>query len=153
MESSDECHALLRVACLPLNDYGSQRTLTVSLSSKNNKKYSNEIDLKENAPTWKSKTTGHCNLVVLDESGGGCCESADVIIVQHEMTSTTTEPTHTVGRKSSDQRLEQSKVPTRDIETNSDVESIVKLRLFLATAALWIVWLLLYVILSHWRFI
>ncbi|KZS05557.1 Uncharacterized protein APZ42_031228 [Daphnia magna] len=77
MESSDECHALLRVACLPLNDYGSQRTLT---------------------------TTGHCNLVVLDESGGGCCESADVIIVQHEMTSTTTEPTHTVGRKSSDQR-------------------------------------------------
>ncbi|KAK4023478.1 hypothetical protein OUZ56_008885 [Daphnia magna] len=126
MESSDECHALLRVACLPLNDYGSQRTLT---------------------------TTGHCNLVVLDESGGGCCESADVIIVQHEMTSTTTEPTHTVGRKSSDQRLEQSKVPTRDIETNSDVESIVKLRLFLATAALWIVWLLLYVILSYWRFI
>ncbi len=34
-----------------------------------------------------------------------------------------------------------------------DFESIVKIRLFLATAALWLLWLLVYVILSHWRLI
>lgn len=36
---------------------------------------------------------------------------------------------------------------------DEDFESIVKIRLFLATAALWLLWLLVYVILSHWRLI
>jgi hypothetical protein len=38
-------------------------------------------------------------------------------------------------------------------EEPQDFESIVKIRLFLATAALWLLWLLVYVILSHWRLI
>lgn len=80
----------------------------------------------------------------------------DVKTIRHQMSGMTT-VTITAGQPMGTDRKSLAAATAsphnKEMEETQDFESIVKIRLFLATAALWLLWLLVYVILSHWRLI
>lgn len=78
----------------------------------------------------------------------------DVKTIRHQMSGMNT-VLITAGQPMSTDRKSLAATASRHNKEmeDEDFESIVKIRLFLATAALWLLWLLVYVILSHWRLI
>jgi hypothetical protein len=80
----------------------------------------------------------------------------DVKTIQHQMSGMNTVMITAGQPMSTDRKSLAAATASRHKEMEEepqDFESIVKIRLFLATAALWLLWLLVYVILSHWRLI